>query len=206
MRHLKPNEIRCRRVAKSAAIEYNTGMPRSTLTFLQNTPQAMTARQRIVDILVQDKLDQLMGDTALATHILTRGFAGFANLSASQLACMVADAGLDRQEGMGLLLHELAIVEPTAAPAPTAASIPIDAPNPLRQLAGEIRQFFQHEASPALVGTMRETLGPLAESVHGGNDYEGLDHLTSLQLRRLVPVSFAQRPHIRALLQILEKQ
>ena len=35
---------------------------------------------------------------------------------------------------------------------------------------------------------------------------EGLDHLTSLQLRRLVPVSFAQRPHIRALLQTLEKQ
>ena len=118
MRHLKPNEIRCRRVAKSAAIEYNTGMPRSTLTFLQNTPQAMTARQRIVDILVQDKLNQLLNDKDLATHILTRGFAGFANLSVSQLACMVADAGLDRQEGMGLLLHELAIVEPTAAPAP----------------------------------------------------------------------------------------
>ena len=164
----------------------------------------MTARQRIVDILVQAKLNQLLNDKNLATHILTRGFAGFANLSVSQLACMVADAGLDRQEGMGLLLHELAIVEPTAAP--TAASIPIDAPNPLRQLAGEIRQFFQHEASPALVGTMRETLGPLSESVHGGNDYEGLNHLTSLQLRRLVPISFAQRPHIRALLQTLESE
>ena len=166
----------------------------------------MTARQRIVDILVQAKLNQLLNDKNLATHILTRGFAGFANLSASQLACMVADAGLDRQEGMGLLLHELAIAEPTAAPAPTAASIPVDAPNPLRQLAGEIRHFFQNEASPALVATMRETLGPLSESVHGGNDYEGLNHLTSLQLRRLVPISFAQRPHIRALLQTLESE
>lgn len=169
----------------------------------------MTARKRIVDILVEDKLWHLATDQQLARHILTSGFPGFDNMSASQLQCMVCDAGLDLREGMGVLLHDLAeaeplVVVPTAPPAAMDA-LPIDGADPLKALAQEIRYFFQNEASsPVLVKVMLETLGPQAASVRAEDDFKGLDNLSASQLRRLVPVSFALRDRVRTLLAQLE--
>ena len=62
MRHLKPNEIRGRRVAKSAAIEYNTGMPRSLLTSYNTGDVAVHARNigvddnAAIDLMVADRI------------------------------------------------------------------------------------------------------------------------------------------------------
>lgn len=129
-------------------------------------------------------------------------------MSASQLRCMVCDAGLDLQNGMGLLLHELAKEEPlimsSLRPAPKIQTLANSASNPLQALASEIRHYFQNEASPAMVNVMLETLGPLAESMRAENNFKALDTLTATQLRRLIPVSFALREHVRALLLTLE--
>lgn len=131
-------------------------------------------------------------------------------MSASQLNCLVCDAGLDLREGMGLLLHELAQSEHLAArPAvllnDQLLSLPINGVDPLNALAQEIRYFFKHGASsPELVRLMLDTLGPQAESVHGGDDFKGLDTLTAGQLRRLVPVKLAIQERVRDLLTRLD--
>ncbi len=49
MRHLKPNIIRICRVAKSPAVEYNTGMPRSTLTSYDTGDVAVHAKSIGID-------------------------------------------------------------------------------------------------------------------------------------------------------------
>lgn len=169
----------------------------------------LTARQEIVAILVDDKLSQLANDLDFARHVLTRGFPGFSNMSASQLNCMVCDAGLDLHEGMGLLLHKLAHENPAKlSTAPLASQFHGQDNNadPLKALAQEIRYFFKNEASsPELVRLMLNTLGPQANSVHGGDDFKGLDTLTAGQLRRLVPVKLAIRERIQMLLSKLER-
>lgn len=170
----------------------------------------MTARQRIVEILVQDKKNQLASDADFARHVLTSGFPGFANMSASQLSCMVRDASLDSQEGVSLLLRELAQDEPLSVSPPLPASslltIPVAGADPLQALASKIRRYFQKEASPAMVKVMLETLGPLAESMRAEDNFKALDTLNATQLRRLIPVSFALREHVRSLLATLEGQ
>lgn len=168
----------------------------------------MTARQDIITILLDDKMAQLSTDKELAHHLLSKGFPGFENMSASQLRCMVCDAGLELLDGMGVLLHELSLEEPLVVPSTTVADLPlapVDA-DPRLALAGEIRRYFQQEASPALVLVMLETLGPLGQTVKAENDFEGLNALDVAHLRRLVPVAFAQRERVRALLQTLEAE
>lgn len=164
----------------------------------------MTARQRIIDILVADKQSQLTSDSDFARHVLTRGFPGFSNMSASQLQCTVCDARLDLREGMGLLLHELAQEEllptPKSSIADNAMDLPVFSADPRLNLATEIRRYFQHEASPAMVNVMLETLGPLAESMSAEDNFKALNGLSAAQLRRLVPMSLALRDRVRALL------
>ena len=170
----------------------------------------MTARQRIVEILVQDKKNQLASDANFARHVLTSGFPGFANMSASQLRCMVCDAALESNEGMGLLLREMAQEELLSVlpsrPAADILALSFASADPLQALAAEIRHYFQNEASPAMVKVMLETLGPLAESMRAEDDFKALDTLNAIQLRRLIPVSFALREHVRSLLATLEGQ
>lgn len=169
-----------------------------------------TARQEIVAILVDDKLSQLANDLDFARHVLTRGFPGFSNMSASQLNCMVCDAGLDLREGMGLLLHKLAqseplMVRPAILSNDQLFSLPVDGVDPRKALAQEIRYFFQNEASsPVLVQVMLDTLGAQATSVRAEDDFKGLDELTVGQLRRLVPVKLALRERVRDLLSQLD--
>lgn len=169
----------------------------------------MTARQDIVDILVEDKLAQLANDADFARHILTSGFAGFINLSASQLRAMVCDAGLESRDGMGLLLHELSQEEPLLTRATRSESIlelPVAGADPVLALAAEIRRYFQNEAQPTMVKVMLETLGPLADSIRAEDGFALLDALTPAQLRRLIPVSFGLRPRVQALIAALEGQ
>lgn len=169
----------------------------------------MTARQDIVDILVEDKLGQLTNDADFARHILASGFPGFINMSASQLRSMVCDAGLESQAGMGLLLHELAQEEPLLTRATRSENVlelPVAGADPALALAAEIRRYFQNEAQPAMVKVMLETLGPLADTVRAEDGFAQLDALTPAQLRRLIPVSFGLRPRVQALIAALEGQ
>lgn len=174
-----------------------------------NAALALSARQKIVGILVDDKLSQLVNDIDFARHVLTSGFAGFSNMSASQLNCLVCDAGLDLREGMELLLHELTQSESLVARSAVLSngqrlSLPVDNVDLRTALANEIRYFFQNEASPTLVQVMLETLGTQATSVRAEDNFNGLHELTADQLRRLVPVTLAVREHVRDLLARLE--
>lgn len=170
----------------------------------------MTARQDIVNILVEDKLGQLLNEADFARHVLTNGFPGFSQMSASQLRAMVCDAGLEMRDGMGLLLHELSQQEPIFAPgsrpAEVGLALPIAGADPRLALATEIRRYFQNEATPVMVKVMLETLGPLADTVRAEDDFKALDELTAAQLRRLVPISFALRDSVRTLIAAIEEQ
>ena len=169
----------------------------------------MTARQHIVDILVEDKLGQLTNDADFARHVLSSGFPGFMNMSASQLRCMVCDAGLESLEGMGLLLHELAQEEPLLTPATRSKDgldLPVAGADPLLALAAEIRRYFQNEAPAPMVKLMTENLGPLGESIRAEDDFKALDTLNATQLRRLTPVTLGVRERVQSLLAALEGQ
>ena len=170
----------------------------------------LTARKKIIALLVEDKMDNFVKNRDLARHALTNGFPGFDNMSVSQLRCMVRDAGLNSCEGMRLLLQELAQKEPivgrTVVPLPSPIFyLPIDSTDPLKALAQEIRYFFENDASsPFWVQLMLDTLGTQAEAVRAEDDFKGFDQLTASQLRRLVPVTPARRDRVRDLLAQLE--
>ena len=68
----------------------------------------MNARQEVLDILIEDKVNQLMGDRDFAVHVITNGFPGLATMDKDELHQMVVDAGLDRREGMPERLAKLA--------------------------------------------------------------------------------------------------
>ena len=169
----------------------------------------MPARQEIVDILVNDKIRQLASDADFARDMLSRGFPGFINMSASQLRYMVCAAGLESREGMGLLLHELSQEESILTRAPRnqeGITLPVTSVDPLRALSTELRRYFQNEASAPMVKIMLETLGPLSDSVRADDHFKALDELTATQLRRLIPVSLGLRERVRRLLAALEEQ
>lgn len=67
----------------------------------------MTAREEVLDILIDDKVDQLLGDRGFAQSVISNGFPGFSTMSNSELRQMVIDAGLDRRDCMPALLKKL---------------------------------------------------------------------------------------------------
>ena len=156
----------------------------------------MNTKQRIIEILVNYKTNQLRSDRVFARRLLTEGFAGFANMNSQQLRTIAGEAGLEFQDDMTLLLHQLLAEEALQNPIPKK----IEISNPLLALADEIRRYFNEDASPAMVHLMLEKLGRSAKSVEAHDNFKGLDALDASQLRKVTPVSLSLRENVRALL------
>lgn len=75
----------------------------------------MTIHQRIIEILVKDKQEQLSNDPDFLRQVLADGFQGFSKMNASQLHAAVYDAGLDTHDDMEQLLQELSKKDPLSA-------------------------------------------------------------------------------------------
>lgn len=169
-----------------------------------------STRETILSMLVEDRMLHAKTKHAdFIRHILANGFVGFNNMSITQLSEYFRDSRFDLEDGADWWLHlmqqeEAAKLPPAPAPVETSPGYTVVTTDPKHALAHEIRKFFQNEASPALVKVMIETLGPLASTVTPQTNYEGLNALSTAQLRRLVPVSFALRDNIRHLLSLLE--